>query len=258
MAYSMHFVCHPLLSPTAQTAFRQHLNECGVEAVAGLPESGVYLLADEQGLALAKAGEKGVVRVDFVHGSAQHRRLYGGGELLGKAVNHRSQPRVWDGTGGLGRDAFVLASLGLAVTVSERHPVVAALLADGLRRARADTTVAAIAERITFLAGEMQALLPTRTAPEVVYLDPMYPQRQKSAAVKKEMAYFHELVGAATAADEALLLQTARRHATKRVVVKRPQGGAVLAGEAPAFQYQGKSTRFDVYLPLAAHPNGLK
>ena len=54
MAYSMHVVCHPLLSPTAQTAFRQHLNECGVEAVAGLPESGVYLLADEQGLALAK------------------------------------------------------------------------------------------------------------------------------------------------------------------------------------------------------------
>ena len=104
----------------------------------------------------------------------------------------------------------------------------------------------------------MQALLPAQTAPEVVYLDPMYPQRQKSAAVKKEMAYFHELVGAATAADEVLLLQTARRHATKRVVVKRPQGGAVLAGEAPAFQYQGKSTRFDVYLPLAAPVNGLK
>lgn len=258
MACPMYFVCHPMLSSTAQAVFRQHLAECGVEVMEGLPESGVYLLADEQGLALAKAGEKGVVRVDFVHGSAQHRRLYGGGELLGKAVNHRSQPRVWDGTGGLGRDAFVLASLGLTVTVSERHPVVAALLADGLRRAREDAAVAAIAERIAFFPGEMQALLPAQTAPEVVYLDPMYPQRQKSAAVKKEMAYFHELVGAATAADEALLLQTARRHATKRVVVKRPQGGAVLAGAAPAFQYQGKSTRFDVYLPLAAPVNGLK
>ena len=258
MACPRYFVCHPMLSSTAQAVFRQHLAECGVEVMEGLPESGVYLLADEQGLALAKAGEKGVVRVDFVHGSAQHRRLYGGGELLGKAVNHRSQPRVWDGTGGLGRDAFVLASLGLTVTVSERHPVVAALLADGLRRAREDAAVAAIAERIAFFPGEMQALLPAQTAPEVVYLDPMYPQRQKSAAVKKEMAYFHELVGAATAADEVLLLQTARRHATKRVVVKRPQGGAVLAGEAPAFQYQGKSTRFDVYLPLAAPVNGLK
>ena len=258
MACPMYFDCHPMLSSTAQAVFRQHLAECGVEVMEGLPESGVYLLADEQGLALAKAGEKGVVRVDFVHGSAQHRRLYGGGELLGKAVNHRSQPRVWDGTGGLGRDAFVLASLGLTVTVSERHPVVAALLADGLRRAREDAAVAMIAKRIAFFPGDMQVLLPVQTAPEVVYLDPMYPQRQKSAAVKKEMAYFHELVGAATAADEVLLLQTARRHATKRVVVKRPQGGAVLAGEAPAFQYQGKSTRFDVYLPLAAPVNGLK
>ena len=247
MACPMYFVCHPMLSSTAQAVFRQHLAECGVEVMEGLPESGVYLLADEQGLALAKAGEKGVVRVDFVHGSAQHRRLYGGGELLGKAVNHRSQPRVWDGTGGLGRDAFVLASLGLTVTVSERHPVVAALLADGLRRAREDAAVAMIAKRIAFFPGDMQVLLPVQTAPEVVYLDPMYPQRQKSAAVKKEMAYFHELVGSND--DDIALLQQAARCAEKRVVVKRPRLGEFLAGLQPDYQYSGKSTRFDVYLP---------
>lgn len=258
MACTMHLFCHSLPGSAAQAAFRQHLAACGVDVLEGLPESGVYLLADQEGLALAKVGAKGVVRVDFVHGTAQHRRLYGGGELLGKAVNHSSQPRVWDGTGGLGRDAFVLASLGLSVTVSERHPVVAALLADGLRRAGEDAAVAPIAGRIAFCQGEMQTLLPGQDPPEVVYLDPMYPQRQKSAAVKKEMAYFHELVGVAAATDDALLLQTARRHATKRVVVKRPQGGAVLAGVTPAFQYQGKSTRFDVYLPLAAPTNALE
>ena len=245
----------PGLTVAQQDVFRQHVSAFGVSvAEVGLPESGLYLLADAQGLALAKAGAKGVVRVDFVQGSAQYRRLHGGGELLGKAVNHGSQPRVWDGTGGLGRDAFVLASLGLNVTVFERHPVVAALLADGLARASADSAVAAIAQRITLYQGDVLALMPavlqTQAPPDVVYLDPMYPQRQKSAAVKKEMAYFHELVG--PAGDDAALLQGARRIARKRVVVKRPQGGAVLAGVQPAFQYQGKSTRFDAYLPLAA------
>lgn len=75
----------------------------------------------------------------------------------------------------------------------------------------------------------------------------MYPERQKSAAVKKEMAYFHGLVG--TAQDEAALLNTARAIAKKRVVVKRPRLGEFLNGEKPAYQYSGKSTRFDAYVP---------
>ena len=80
----------------------------------------------------------------------------------------------------------------------------------------------------------------------------MYPERRKSAAVKKEMAYFHELVGSAAAADDAALLDCARRTARKRVVVKRPRLGEELAGCRPDYCYRGKSTRFDVYLPFAA------
>ena len=63
------------------------------------------------------------------------------------------------------------------------------------------------------------------------------------------MAYFHELVGGAQ--DEAALLNAARNVARKRVVVKRPRLGLFLNGEKPAYQYEGKSTRFDVYLPFA-------
>ena len=159
---------------------------------------------------------------------------------------------MWDGTGGLGRDAFVLASLGLAVNVFEQHPAVACLLADGLRRA-ADEEIAEIAARITLHHGDTCALMPALAAaqgrPDVVYLDPMYPERKKAAAVKKEMAYFHGLVGAAQ--DEAALLAAARAVAKKRVVVKRPRLGDFLAQAEPAYQYAGKSTRFDVYLPDA-------
>ena len=116
--------------------------------------------------------------------------------------------------------------------------------------------IAAIAARITLHQGNAAALMPTLAAqigrPDVVYLDPMYPERQKSAAVKKEMAYFHELVGQPETADAAALFQAARAVAKKRVVVKRPRLGVFLCGEKPAYQYEGKSTRFDVYLPKAA------
>lgn len=212
---------------------------------------GVYLQYDEHGLSLCKVGEKGRVQVDFVGGAANYRRTKGGGELIAKAVNHTTKPIVWDATGGLGRDSFVLASLGLAVRTFEQHEAVFALLADGMARAKQNVEIAEIASRITLVQGDASAILPEHATqlgkPDVVYLDPMYPERQKSAAVKKEMAYFHELVGQAQN-DEALF-HVARQVAKKRVVVKRPRLGEFLCGEKPAYQYEGKSTRFDVYLP---------
>lgn len=247
--------CAPELDAQQQTLLRQRALQYGVQPLPDrLPESGLYLAAEHDGLSLACVGEKGRVRVDFVGGGARHRRLYGGGELLGRAVKHTAEPRVWDATGGLGRDAFVLASLGLRVTVFERHPVVAALLADGLARAlAAGGDVAEAAGRMHLLAADARQADDVSVAaaePDVVYLDPMYPQRQKSAAVKKEMAYFHRLLGAPpTTAEEADLLAWARARARQRVVVKRPQGGQPLAGSAPDYQYAGKSTRFDVYRP---------
>lgn len=241
---------------TTQTVFRQHLHKWGVRVREGLPESGLYLRVADGALFLAHTRDKSRVCVDFVAGVARHRRLHGGGELLGRAVKASSRPRVWDATGGLGRDAFVLASLGLQLTVFERHPVVCALLADGLRRAvAAGGEAAAIAARIRLCRADAAQAMPQQAAcgkPEVVYLDPMYPQRLKSAAVKKEMAYFHELVGVAAADDDAALLTAACRSARARVVVKRPPQGAYLCDRQPAYQYQGKAVRFDVYLPQTA------
>ena len=230
------------------TILPEHLNHFAQSF--RLPENGVYLTYDD-GLSLAKVGEKGTVQVNFTSGTAQHRRIQGGGELIGKAVNHTTHPVVWDATGGLGRDSFVLASLGLTIRLFEQNPAVFALLNDGLLRATRQPETAAIVSRITTIYGDAAELLHTEAAkfgkPDVVYLDPMYPERQKSAAVKKEMAYFHSVVGAAQ--EEAELLAAARAVAKKRVVVKRPRLGEFLNGEKPAYQYTGKSTRFDVYLP---------
>lgn len=226
-----------------QTTFRQ-------------PETPIFLHYDETGLSLCKTGQKGRVRVDFVDGAARYRRTKGGGELIAKAIQHTTRPNVWDATGGLGRDSFVLASLGLNVRTFEQNPAVFALLIDGLTRALCHPETAQIAARITLIHGNAAQLLPEHTAmygkPDVVYLDPMYPARQKSAAVKKEMAYFHELVGLPEIVDNDALLKAACAAARHRIVVKRPRLGKYLCEKIPAYQYSGKSTRFDVYLPFQA------
>ena len=238
----------PLITPTPHTLpdYARH----PALAVADTPSaSGLYLAAEEQGIVLHRVGDKGAVWVDFTAGAAQHRRLHGGGELLAKAVGRSKQPTVWDATGGLGRDSFVLAGLGLNVHIFERHPAVYCLLADGLARALLHSDTAETASRLTLHHADAAEYMPRLAAeigrPQVVYLDPMYPERRKSAAVKKEMAFFHELVG--TAQNDAALLATALATATARVVVKRPRLGDFLCGRKPDYQYTGKSTRFDVY-----------
>ncbi|XXQ69170.1 class I SAM-dependent methyltransferase [Neisseriaceae bacterium B1] len=246
-----------MLTIYTQQSLPPHLSssELNIQTSVQQPENGVYLHYNESGLSLCKAGEKGRVEVNFAVGSAEYRRTKGGGELIAKAVNHTTKPIVWDATGGLGRDAWVLASQGLQVRVFEQHPAVFALLLDGITSARMLPEIAEIANNISLIyanASEQMLLLADEARygkPDVVYLDPMYPERQKSAAVKKEMAYFHELVGQASAHDEAQLFQAAKQVAKKRVVVKRPRLGEFLCGAKPAYQYEGKSTRFDVYLP---------
>ena len=238
----------PLITPTTHT-LPDYARHPALAVSSTPPASGLYLAAEEQGIVLHRAGDKGSVWVDFTAGAAQHRRLHGGGELLAKAVGRSKQPTVWDATGGLGRDSFVLAGLGLNVHIFERHPAVYCLLADGLARALLHPSTADAASRLTLYHADAAEYMPRLAAeigrPQVVYLDPMYPERRKSAAVKKEMAFFHELVG--TAQNDAALLDAALATATARVVVKRPRLGDFLCGRQPDYQYTGKSTRFDVY-----------
>ena len=157
-------------------------------------------------------------------------------------------PVVLDLTAGLGRDSFILASLGCTVRMVERSPVVAALLADGIERAREEPALAGIMARISLRMGESLEILRTwqEERPEVVYIDPMYPHRSKSALVKKEMRLIRLLVG--DDEDSDALLRAALGVASRRVVVKRPCLAPALLGPNANFTISGKNNRFDVYL----------
>jgi len=208
------------------------------------------------------SGPPGPVRVDLL-GGGRERLLRAGGnsELLGRAVGARRGRRPWvvDATAGLGGDAALLAALGCRVTMLERAGVVAALLRDGLERAAAAVaaeTGGTGGSRDGALLGRLQLLetdavpwlgsLDEAGRPDVVYLDPMYPDTGRSALARKEMQVLQQLLGH----DETppALFAAARKAARQRVVVKRPRKAPALDGALPSHVISGRSTRFDVYL----------
>nr|WP_191624245.1 class I SAM-dependent methyltransferase [Pseudomonas fluorescens] len=207
----------------------------------------------EQGLQLQQLGPDapGPVRVDFVEGGAAHRRLYGGGsgQMIAKAVGIAQgvRPRVLDATAGLGKDAFVLASLGCDMSLIERQPLIGALLEDGLARGLEDFEVAPIVSRMRLLQGNSIEVMRNWEGepPQVIYLDPMFPHREKTALVKKEMRLFRPLVG--DDPDAPALLAAALALASHRVVVKRPRKAPCIEGPKPSHSLDGKSSRYDIY-----------
>ena len=227
----------------------------------GLPfkeevEEGFALIKTMQRLELRliDGSKTGPVFVDFASDALTYRRAHGGGlkkEAIARAIGVKGNdaPSVVDATAGLGRDGFILASLGCKVTLLERSPVVAALLQDGLERAQQDPTLGSwLPDRLSLRHGVSIELMQQwqDERPDVVYLDPMFPHKKKSALVKKEMRLFQQLLGADDDAD--LLLEPALGIASKRVVVKRPADAPFLANKKPNMNISSKKHRFDVYL----------
>lgn len=241
-------------------AERLELPFIGVVKPRQVRDFDLLLFSDEQGLGLQATGKgaPGPVRVDFSGGKAGYRREHGGGtgQLVARAVGlqkTRAKLHVLDATAGLGQDAFVLAGLGCTLTLFERSPIVHALLADGLERGRMSPAISDIVARMTLHEGSSIDWLASAGAnvADVIYLDPMFPHRDKSAAVKKEMQLFRPVVGDDD--DAPGLLAAALNAATYRVVVKRPRKSPSIEGPEPATRIEGKSSRYDIY-PIKALP----
>lgn len=195
--------------------------------------------------------QKSELRVDFVSGAVAHRLRFGGGrgQDLAKAMGFRSgkTPQVIDATAGLGRDSFLLASLGAQVTMIERSTRMHELLQAGMEDARLQGGVFAdIIARMTLLNGDAKDLLPTLSG-EAILIDPMHPPRKTTALVKQELRQVREIVG--TDEDAADLMRVALKHARQRVVLKWPAKGDPIEG-IPSCSHQilGKSTRYDVFM----------
>lgn len=191
------------------------------------------------------------LRVDFVKGSVAHRLRFGGGrgQDLAKAMGLRGgkTPMIIDATAGLGRDSFLLASLGAQVTMIERSDQMHELLTQGMMRAANEGgPFREIIGRMTLLKGDAKDLLPDLSG-DAILIDPMHPPRKNSALVKQDLRQVREIVG--TDDDAADLMLVALRHARNRVVLKWPAKADPIEGiKACTHQILGKSTRYDVFM----------
>ncbi len=212
-----------------------------------LPE-GLELREDERGLALLGDGLE--LRGDLSRMLPRLRRDRLSRELLVRAARVRGvgHPTAVDATAGLGEDSLLLAAAGFAVTLCERDRVIAALLRDALGRARETNGLAEAAARMALVEGDaVEVLAALGEAPDVVYLDPMFPERRRRAATNKKLQLFQRLERPCE--DEETLMRAALAAHPRKLVVKRPLKGPHLAGLKPSSSLAGKVVRYDVYVP---------
>ncbi|MCC6572823.1 MAG: class I SAM-dependent methyltransferase [Planctomycetes bacterium] len=255
-----------MTAPTIAAGSKSLADELGLPLIkytqrAGKPLFDMVLERQDGRLQLRDLRENapGPIHVDFLDDAAAWRReTTGKRDMLARAVGIKQgveRPLVLDATAGLGRDAFTLCWLGCRVIAFERNFIVYKLLEDGVFRAFESDDEAGDAVRRRLVVGradarEYLAGLAPDARPDVVYLDPMFPERKKTAAVKKEMQYLQALLGEEE--DAAALFEAALKFARKRVFVKRPLHAPPLAAAKPSNVHEGKSVRFDVYV-IAPH-----
>ena len=208
------------------------------------------LIQDDFGYGLVnELTSQSVVRIDFCSAALNHRRLYGGKkESLLKAVKAAPGLTVWDCTAGFGVDSFLMAAAGCNVTLFERSTTLAFLLEEALKQAGLVTDVASIVSRMSLVQSDardhLQQALATSDLPDVIFIDPMFPSRKKSAQVKGQMQLLQGFIGKDE--DVASLFRDAMKLGIKRVVVKRPTSVEALA--KADYSLAAKANRFDVYL----------
>lgn len=206
---------------------------------APLQHPGFYLWAVDDHLELRRGGEPAGVWIsvdDVARRSAQ------GGELRRACLGKAGSANVLDAMAGWGVDGLVLAGAGATVTLVERQPALWALQRDLVRRTGLDRVVCRCDDGFAAITGS--------EAHDVIYLDPMFPTRNKRALPGKRMQWTAQL---ATADPRPLAqwLDAAIGRAVERVVLKRRRKDPAL--RPPDWQIVGTTVRYDVYRGRAEH-----
>ncbi|MFZ9035839.1 MAG: class I SAM-dependent methyltransferase [Francisellaceae bacterium] len=228
-----------------------------IDNIDMLPMNEFYLRYLDNKLTLLQHGNPMSLNVDFLSTAMQRRiAAHQAKPALIKAIEGRlkSPQHIFDMTAGLGSDSFMMAARGHKIVAVERNPYIYLIVDDALKRL-ADSEQAKFAKNITLIYGNAAEIATTLlekrllSKPDIVYLDPMFPERHKQAKVKKNMQLLHALLST-DANDEEQLVDQALTLQPKKIVVKRPRLGEMLVNQQrlkPSTQISGKSSRFDVY-----------
>ncbi|WP_407383927.1 class I SAM-dependent methyltransferase [Ruminococcus sp.] len=214
---------------------------------ADTPGEGLALAVGRDGVSLTGFGLS--LRGDFTqmlyritNGRLSH-------EMLVKMAKTKSEhPLAVDATAGMGEDALLLAAAGYEVILFEQDAVIAALLRDAMNRAEGHPVLSEVIGRMKLIEGDSVVLMAEYVnSPDVVYLDPMFPERRKSGLIHKKLQLLQKLEK--PCAEEEALLSAALSVHPKKIIIKRPLKGAFLAGRKPGYSVKGKAIRYDCIVP---------
>ncbi len=221
--------------------------------------AGLSLTEDANGLCLTDG--KMTMRGDLSKMIPRIKRGVVGTELLVRAARLKDMsgtPTLIDATAGMGEDSLLLAAAGFNVILYEYNPVIAALLKDSLLRAARIPELADAVSRMSVAEGDSAEYMRTlRSAahedsspssvndrlPDVIYLDPMFPESGKNALIKKKFQLLRQLE--LPCSNEEELLEAAVAAGPHKIVIKRPIKGPYLAGRKPSYSIEGKAVRYD-------------
>lgn len=215
--------------------------------IVNKPGNYLTVLFDSSGVSLSGFGlsyqgdfENMLHRV--TNGRLQH-------EMLAKAVKtDQENLKAIDATAGMGEDSLLLAACGYQVTLYEQNPVIAILLKDALRRAKKNTVLKDIVSRMQLVEGDSIEHLNKRLDPvDVIYLDPMFPGRQKSGLINKKLQLIQKLEPPCS--EETSLFDAAMAAQPSKIIVKRPLKSPYLDERVPSYSLKGKAIRYDCYSP---------
>ena len=213
--------------------------------IVNKPGNYLTVLFDSKGVSLSGFGlsyqgdfENMLHRV--TNGRLQH-------EMLAKAVKtDQENLKAVDATAGMGEDSLLLAACGYQVTLYEQNPVIAILLKDALRRAKKNTVLKDIVSRMQLVEGDSIEHLNKRLDPvDVIYLDPMFPGRQKSGLINKKLQLIQKLEPPCS--EETALFDAAMAAQPSKIIVKRPLKSPYLDERVPSYSLKGKAIRYDCY-----------
>ena len=215
--------------------------------IVNKPGDYLTVLFDSKGVSLSGFGlsyqgdfENMLHRV--TNGRLQH-------DMLAKAVKtDQENLKAVDATAGMGEDSLLLAACGYQVTLYEQNPVIAILLKDALRRAKKNTVLKDIVSRMQLVEGDSIEHLNKRLDPvDVIYLDPMFPGRQKSGLINKKLQLIQKLEPPCS--EETALFDAAMAAQPSKIIVKRPLKSPYLDERVPSYSLKGKAIRYDCYSP---------
>ena len=215
--------------------------------IVNKPGNYLTVLFDSSGVSLSGFGLS--YQGDFEN--MLHRVTYGRlqHEMLAKAVKtDQENLKAIDATAGMGEDSLLLAACGYQVTLYEQNPVIAILLKDALRRAKKNTVLKDIVSRMQLVEGDSIEYLNKRLDPvDVIYLDPMFPGRQKSGLINKKLQLIQKLEPPCS--EETALFDAAMAAQPSKIIVKRPLKSPYLDERVPSYSLKGKAIRYDCYSP---------